>query len=145
MTQRDLSPPAAFHVSVVRLQCSACGAEANASCNCGVHYVPVQQRVAEYDAASPGRSTRQAAADLGVSHESVRTARSGSGVNHLTPETVTGRDGKNYPAVKRPIYKPEPGEDDLIDFIIDHFMRLSFQAQTRCALRLKNIIQGKTS
>jgi hypothetical protein len=86
-------------MSVVRLQCSACGAEANASCNCGKPYVPAAQRVREYDEANPGKSTRAAAADLGMSRESVRTARSGD--NHLSPETVTGRDGKEYPARRR--------------------------------------------
>jgi hypothetical protein len=60
----------------------------------------VQERVAEYDKANPGRSTRQAAADLGVSNKTVSLAR---GVTQVTPDTVTGRDGKTYPA-KRPEY-----------------------------------------
>src|SRR6516225_551870 len=91
-----MRPDTIIQMSVVRLQCSACGAEANASCNCGKPYVPAAQRVREYDEANPGKSTRAAAADLGMSRESVRTARSGD--NHLSPETVTGRDGKEYPA-----------------------------------------------
>lgn len=77
--------------------CTGCGAEANASCNCGVAYVPAAVRVAEYDATNPGKSTRAAAADLGISHTAVSEARN-SGVNHFTPETVIGLDGKNYPA-----------------------------------------------
>ena len=156
-TMHDVVPPPAFHRSVVRLQCSACGSEANASCNCGKPYIPAAQRVAEYDKANPGRSTRQAAADLGIDQSRVVRARArdapASGVRSPTPgdqsppETVTGRDGKTYQAIKpkRPIYEPEPGEDDLIDFIADHFKRLSTQAQVRCAVRLRNIIQGKTS
>ena len=144
-TMHDVLPPPAFHRSVVRLQCSACGAEANASCNCGKPYVPAAQRISEYDKANPGKSSRQAAADLGVSKETVRTARSGG--NHLPPETVTGRDGKRYPSArpKRATYAPEPGEDDLIDFIVDHFKRLSTQAQVRCGIRLRNIIHGRAS
>ena len=54
--------------SLARLQCTKCGAEANASCNCGQPYVPVALRVKEYDEANPGKSSRKAAADLGVSH-----------------------------------------------------------------------------
>ena len=67
------------------------GAEANASCNCGKPYVPKKQRVAEYDKEHPGRSTRQAAADLGVSKSTVSDAR--QGVQDRTPE-IEGRDGK---------------------------------------------------
>ncbi|MFY9900073.1 MAG: hypothetical protein WAK67_20095 [Xanthobacteraceae bacterium] len=144
MTQRDLSPPPAIHRAVVQLRCEKCGRETAAACDCCVPYMPVTQRVAEYDEANPGKSTRQAAADLGVSKSAVSEARS-SGVHERTPETVTGRDGKDYPATKprRPSYTPEPGEDDLIDFIVDHFQRLSIQARVRCATRLRNIMQGK--
>ena len=81
--------------SLARLQCTKCGAEANASCNCGEPYVPAALRVAEYDKANPGKSTREAAADLGISNKTVSKAR---GVTGVTPETVTGRDGKEYPA-----------------------------------------------
>jgi hypothetical protein len=83
--------------SLARLQCTECGAEANASCNCGKPYVPAAIRVAEYDKATPGKSTRAAAADLGVSNFTVSKARQ-SGVSHLTPETVVGLDGKTYKA-----------------------------------------------
>jgi hypothetical protein len=75
----------------VKIECTGCGAEANASCNCGKAYVPAAMRVAEYDKANPGKSTRAAAADLGVSDETVSEARR---ANPLAPDTVTGRDGK---------------------------------------------------
>jgi hypothetical protein len=90
-------------LQTVALQCSGCGAEINAACNCGLDYVPVAQRVAEYDKENPGRSTRQAASDLDVSRETVRTTRAGD--NHLSPDHVTGRDGKQYPARKMPAKK----------------------------------------
>jgi hypothetical protein len=93
----DFASPPAIKRSVVRLVCTACGAEANASCNCGKPYVPAAQRVAEYDRANPGTSTRQAAADLGVSKSEVSRARQ-SPVPDGTPATVTGRDGRTYPA-----------------------------------------------
>jgi hypothetical protein len=87
-----------IQMSIQRMICTGCGAEANASCNCGVAYVPAAQRVAEYDKANPGQSTRQAAADLGVDKETVRKARSRG--DQSPPAAVTGRDGKLYPAKK---------------------------------------------
>ena len=92
-----MRPDTIIQMSVVRLQCSACGAEANASCNCGKPYVPAAQRVREYDEANPGKSTRAAAADLGMSQSAVQQSRK-SGEQDYSPETVTGRDGKEYPA-----------------------------------------------
>jgi hypothetical protein len=87
----------AFVKSIQRLQCTKCGAEANASCNCGANYKPVQERVREYDEANPGKSTRAAAADLGVSQSAVQKARK-SGEHQCSPDIVSGRDGKTYPA-----------------------------------------------
>jgi transposase len=60
--------------------------------NCGQPYTIARQRVAEYDKANPGRSTRQAADDLGVSQSEVQRARK-SGEPDGSPETV-----KEYPA-----------------------------------------------
>jgi hypothetical protein len=48
--------------------------------------------------AAPGRSTRQAAADLGMSDKTVRKARS-SGADQSAPATVAGKDGKSYRAL----------------------------------------------
>jgi hypothetical protein len=57
---------------------------------------PAASRVARYDKANPGKSTRQVAADLGVSNKTVSQAR--QAVDPVTPDaTVTGRDGKTYP------------------------------------------------
>lgn len=137
----------AFQVSVVRLQCLGCGAEANASCDCGKPYVPARERAAEAIAAHPEKSNRAIAEEIGVGEPTVRRARN-EAASPDAPETVTGRDGKTYPATKpkRPSnYEPEPGEDDLIDFIVDNFLRLSFQGQTRCTARLRDVVQGKAS
>jgi hypothetical protein len=92
----------AFFRSIVRLSCSACGAEANASCNCGQPYVPVRERAAEAVRANPEKSNRAIAEEHGFHPEVVRRARGDTGVS---PETVTGRDGKSYPAG----YQREPG------------------------------------
>jgi hypothetical protein len=102
----------AFVKSIQRLECIKCGAEANASCNCGTDYRAIAERVREYDEANPGKSTRAAAADLGVSQSAIQKARQSgehqySPVPHGTPEdghyapgeeTVVGLDGKRYPS-----------------------------------------------
>ena len=95
--------------SIARLQCTKCGAEANASCNCGEPYVPAAIRVAEYDKANPGRSTRAAAADLGISKSAVSKARD----QVSTGGQVIGLDGKTYKAkgkapTPKAIAAPEP-------------------------------------
>jgi len=85
-----------------RPTCTKCGAEAHASCDCGAPYVPAAIRVAKYDKANPGKSTRGAAADLGISKSEVGRARQ-SVVPSGTPEApgkVTGRDGKTYKAAR---------------------------------------------
>jgi hypothetical protein len=73
----------AIKLSIQRMACTACGAEANASCNCGQPYKPVSERVNDYDRkrkaeGKPKASTREARADLGVSHMSVDRARKDS-------------------------------------------------------------------
>lgn len=90
-----MSTNTVIQFSLQRIACTKCGIEVNAACNCGKSYDPISQRVADYDATNPGRSTRKAAADLGVSHTAVRKARD-SGGNQF-PAEVTGRDGKQYP------------------------------------------------
>jgi hypothetical protein len=113
-----------------------------------MNYRPVHERVAEYDKANPGTSTRQAAGDLGISNKSVSVAR---GVTGVTPDTITGRDGKEYPA-KKPripdaervrqkegVPPPDPMQNaDLTDQIVDLFQQLTRTAQVRCAIKLKN-------
>jgi hypothetical protein len=48
--------------------------------------VPAWQRVAEYDEANPGKSTRQAGAALGLDNSTVHRARQKSGVDGATPD-----------------------------------------------------------
>lgn len=92
-------------MSIQRMACTGCGAEANVSCNCGKPYIPAAQRVREYDGANPGKSTRQAAADLGITSGTVTKARK-SGASTEAPAAAdraepearsTGKDGKSYP------------------------------------------------
>ncbi len=81
----------------LRLACSACGAEAEAGCNCGVAYIPAGARAAEGVAATPHLSDRAIAKNVGVSAPTVSAARR-AGVKDFTPERRVGRDGKSYPA-----------------------------------------------
>lgn len=95
-----------IQMSVQRLSCSACGAEANASCDCGKPYVPARQRARQAVEANPQKSDRAIAADLGVSPDTVGRARKESGVRDQSPERV-GRDGKVY---RFPVRDDEPDE-----------------------------------
>jgi hypothetical protein len=83
--------------SLARLQCTRCGAEANASCNCGEPYKPVEIAKA-YSRKNPSASVREISAQTGVSHASAQRAK--SGVSGDTP--VTGRDGKTYKGKREP-------------------------------------------
>jgi hypothetical protein len=80
-------------MSVQQMVCTGCGAEANASCNCGKPYVPKKQRAAEAIAANPQKSDRAIAEELGIGTMTVNRARREAGVPDGTPERE-GRDGK---------------------------------------------------
>jgi hypothetical protein len=95
MTQPDpLAPRPAFQISVVRLQCSVCGAQAAASCNCGQPYVVAAgQRAAEAIKANPEKSDRAIARDIGVSQPTVSKVRKSTD-NSFSVEKRIGLDGK---------------------------------------------------
>jgi hypothetical protein len=92
-----------------QLGCSACGATADAACDCGAPYLPAGQRAAEAVAANPEKSDRAIAAEIGVDKNTVAAARRKSGGEDSPPEKRTGKDGKSYP-VK--VAKPTPVDDD---------------------------------
>jgi hypothetical protein len=79
--------------SIALLECSSCGATADASCNCGAPYVPARERAAAAVAANPEKSDRAIAADIGVSHPTVAKARKTTG-NNLPVDGRVGMDGK---------------------------------------------------
>jgi hypothetical protein len=58
--------------------CVGCGAEANASRNCGVSYVPKAARAAEAVKADREKSNRAIAQEIGADEKTVRKARSES-------------------------------------------------------------------
>lgn len=91
---RLLDPPE-IKLAVQRMACTACGAEANASCTCGVAYTPKSVRAAEAVKANPEKSDRAIAADLGVSHVTVGKARKAQLETQLpVDEPRTGLDGR---------------------------------------------------
>jgi hypothetical protein len=100
-----LYDPPAIKIAVQRLCCIGCGAEANASCNCGKPYVPKSTRAAEAIAANPEKSNRAIAEETGLSEPTVRRARASYDAPEL--DEHVGRDGKSYPATK-----PAPSYDD---------------------------------
>src|SRR6478736_6101428 len=62
-------------ISLQRLVCNSCGAEAVASCNCGVDYKPKSVRAADAVKANPEKSDRAIAKEIGVSQPTVSKAR----------------------------------------------------------------------
>jgi hypothetical protein len=110
MGDTEMRTGTVIEMAAQMMVCTGCGAEAVAACKCCKPYVPAKQRVAEYDKAKPGQSTRQAASDLGISNAAVSKARN-SGVNELTPREVTGRDGKTYHI--QPREEPDDEDEDI--------------------------------
>jgi hypothetical protein len=95
-----------IEMAVQQMVCTACGSEANASCNCGKPYVPKRQRAAEAIVANPQKSDRAIAADIGVDHKTVGAARRELTGEH-SPVEREGLDGK----VRRLPVREEPDDD----------------------------------
>jgi hypothetical protein len=77
-----------------RLVCSKCGADGEGTCRCGVPYVTPGERAAEAVAASPTKSDRAIAGEIGVSTPTVSRARKRATVTGVTVAKRTGKDGK---------------------------------------------------
>ena len=141
-----LNPPA-IKINVQRLACFDCGSETNATCTCGVAYLPKAiERVAEYDQANPGQSTRQAAADLGIPKSTVSDAR--AVVRDRTPETperVTGRDNKSYAATKPRSRTVADPTEAAIEQIFELFKPLAPADRDRVQDGLDRIREDETS
>lgn len=84
-----------------RMECSGCGATADAACDCGVAYMPAGEIAAKARAENPSKSSRALATELGVSEATMRRAKP-SPASYDAPEKRVGRDGKSYPARKPP-------------------------------------------
>lgn len=103
----------------VKLECSSCGAVGRGSCNCGVPYVRASTHAAKAIAATPQRSSRAIAAELGTSHTTVNRVRKSGGTNvpRVSIPKRVGRDGKAY-SLPSPRATPPSGLSmvDLRDF-----------------------------
>jgi hypothetical protein len=106
-----MRPHTVIQMSVQRLACTACGAEAHASCNCGKPYVPAKLRAKEAIRANPQKSDRAIAADIGTSDMTVGRARKELGATDVAPERE-GRDGKVYRLPVRQELDDEPSDED---------------------------------
>ena len=144
---RLLDPPA-IKIAVQRMICTACGAEANASCTCGVAYTPKSVRAAEAIKADPEKSDRAIAADIGVDHKTVSAAREAGGESFPTSDTRVGRDGKHYPATaprpRLPSYIPSQADTapDLIaqaQKYLDRIIPLLRQMDQRQRLKFRTV------
>ena len=100
-----------FRKPALEIGCTACGATVDAACDCGAPYMPADQRVAEFDAANPGRPTREVAAALGMNRGTVSRARN-SGAASAAPERVIGADGKSYAAIRTRRASVDDDDDD---------------------------------
>jgi hypothetical protein len=105
------APTPVIKLSIQRMACIGCGAEANASCNCGKAYVPKAARAAEAVAAHPEKSDRAIAADIGVSQPTVSKARKETTDNNLSVERRIGLDGKTRRMPVREVADPEVERD----------------------------------
>jgi hypothetical protein len=85
-------------VTVVQMACTVCGAQAEASCDCGAPYLPAGKKAAKGIAANPELSDRAIAEKLGIGNKTVSRVRKQAGVSGDTGEKRQGRDGKLYPA-----------------------------------------------
>lgn len=103
-----------IRMSVQRMTCTGCGAEANASCNCGVSYVAKSTRAAEAVKANPGKSNRAIAEEIGTSEGTVRQVRRDYAPMHIDNEATwpagfkrEGKDGKSYSVRQRVTEDPD--------------------------------------
>jgi hypothetical protein len=83
-----------------RLHCAECGVTVEAQCGCGVGYITAAEAAARAIKATPEKSDRAIAEEIGVGNKTVSRARK-TVVSNDTTEKRKGRDGKSY-AAKRP-------------------------------------------
>ncbi|HEY7414851.1 MAG TPA: hypothetical protein VH593_06640 [Ktedonobacteraceae bacterium] len=89
----------------MELRCSECGSSAEASCECGVAYIPASEYARRELEKHPEMSDRALAAKIGVGTMTVSRARKKVGVPNGTPEKRVGKDGKSYPASSKTALK----------------------------------------
>jgi hypothetical protein len=104
---------------VLRASCTQCGTEA--ACDCNAPYVPARERAAAAIVATPEKSNRAIAAEIGVSDKTVAAARAEHSAP--APETVVGKDGKEYPSTAAKPYSPDDWVRDMAQHRTAHHSR----------------------
>ncbi len=95
----------------INWMCSACGVDAG--CNCGAPLMSKSQRATEAIAASPQKSNRAIAEEVGVSEGTVRTARRSTAKDYaVEDDTRIGIDGKRR---RMPVRENDPVQEDCDD------------------------------
>src|SRR5262249_2521660 len=91
------------------MQCSSCGAEGIAACDCGAPYLPASARAAKAVAANPEKSDRALAAEIGVGSNTVRRARQSTAPSGAVApvDSRIGLDGKTRRMPKKANDDPE--------------------------------------
>lgn len=74
-----------IQLSIQRMVCTSCGAEANASCNCGKPYICKAQKVREAIEADPDKSNHQIARETGAHRKQVQRERAKLGGDMSPP------------------------------------------------------------
>jgi len=109
----------------VKMQCSGCGAEAKAACDCGVPYIPVSIRAAKAIYEHPEKSNRVIARELKIGPASVDRARKlAVASREATGEKRIGKDGKRYkPTKPKPkMIVHEPIDLDTLEYNYDKLL-----------------------
>jgi hypothetical protein len=88
-----------------KIECSSCGATADAACDCGAPYVSAGAKAAKAVAANPEKSNRAIAAEIGVGLGTVNRARKLTEPNGSVEKRV-GLDGKarKHPTRRAPAF-----------------------------------------
>jgi hypothetical protein len=105
-------PTIVIPISLQRMVCTACGAEANVSCNCGQPYVPKSVRAREAVKANPEKSSRAIAAEIGVDKNVVEKARKELTGEHSPVDERIGLDGKTRKLPAREAQDDTPYDPD---------------------------------
>jgi hypothetical protein len=111
-----------------QLECQACGATADASCDCGAPYLPAGQRAVAAIKANPGKSDRAIAAQIGVSPTTVGKARQLSIVD--SSRKRLGKDGK----VRRLPTRQAPARNE--NLLLPEFEKVITQLERLCSKSL---------
>lgn len=121
-----------FKRHATKLECSSCGVTVDGGCDCGAAYnVTPGRRAAVAVAATPQRSDRAIAAEIGVDHKTVASARRATG-ERSPVEPRTGSDGKKRrpprrpePVISRPADEVNAFQRELLTFLDDFTQRFS--------------------